>query len=413
MALNSDTISFLRHSVHIKFHKEARGYSKEQVQRTLAKLPPLADEVERLQNRLIDYETRAQAAEARLVEAQAPAEVQTLAAPPVSEDFSETLRNTMVSAQRTADTTVREAQEEAERLRTEAEFQSNSLLAETRDQVNEMTREAEAAKAEMIAEAEAERAKMLEDASSEVKERLAKIEAELEEAHDTERANLMSQISELQDTHKLLQTDVTRFEEHLESRREDVRKALNEITEVLDDPDRLRVEEPIQPAEVPGFEPEDYPPISVNSDSVEELEQEAVIASEATAPPEETIDISEFDSLNVVVEDEDDDAVDVYIDDDYLVDGEAEGLEQEAYVEDDQGDQADYLVDIETEEGADDDGSGRLTPPPPPMSSDGGDPYLEELRRVTTEEPTADDAISSFLDDDQSKAGGGWFGRKK
>ncbi|MGI9595978.1 MAG: DivIVA domain-containing protein, partial [Acidimicrobiales bacterium] len=139
MPLQSDKLRLLRRIPDIRFEEETRGYSKDQVDRVLANLAPLADEIERLQARLSESETRAASAEARLVEARSPSQASGAPGmPPAPQpDFDETLRNTLVSAQRQADTTIREAKEEAERLRTEAEFQSNALLADARDQASE------------------------------------------------------------------------------------------------------------------------------------------------------------------------------------------------------------------------------------------------------------------------------------
>jgi len=399
MVLNSDTISFLRHSVQIKFQKEQRGYSKEQVQRTLAKLPPLADEIERLQNKLEEYEARAQAAESRLIEAQTPSDFEAPQMPTVSQDFDETLRNTLVSAQRTADTTIREAQEEAERLRSEAELQTNSLLAEANEKAGELQAAAEQTHADLVSEAEAERTSLLKSASKEVGERKKEIEKELAEAHEVERTSLLNQISELQETHNLLQGDVTRFEDHLKARQEEVKKALSEITVVLDDPEKLRVEDPIVAAEVPEFQAEDYPPIGIELDSINELEQEVSVVSDAEPEVDEFLDLEDVDSLELF--------------EDGLSLEDASGTETELLEAEPlhNFEVSDSIVEAEFEENIEFESQelDRVVPPPPPAS---GDPYLEELRRVTTEEPTDGDPIANFLDDDDDKSSG-WFGRKK
>ena len=133
-------------------------------------------------------------------------------------DFDETLRNTLVSAQRQADTTVREAKEEAERLRTEAEFQTNALLADARDQAAEMTTEAVAYRDKLMAEAARERANLLEEARNEAESMVNAVEKELAEAHESERTDLVNQISDLQNKHQMLQGDVSRFEDHISGR---------------------------------------------------------------------------------------------------------------------------------------------------------------------------------------------------
>ncbi|MGF1597388.1 MAG: DivIVA domain-containing protein [Acidimicrobiales bacterium] len=403
MAQQSDKLRLLRRIPDIRFEEESRGYSKDQVDRVLANLAPLADEIEKLQARLAEAETRAASAEARLIEARSPSPSPAPpGAPPAPmPDFDETLRNTLVNAQRTADTTVREAKEEAERLRNEAEFQSNALLADARDQATEMTTEAVSHRERMLAEAAAERAKMLEQATDEAKQRVAAVEEELAQAHESERTRLLEQIADLQHIHGLLQGDVSRFERHLEARRADVKTALDELTAVLDDPELLRSREALEPAEIGVVDTTDYPPIAVEVVALAELETEANAAVEATSRPTEVIDAGDLDDLapvSLVDDGYDDDTDD---DDDYDDDYDTGEVVEPPVIK----------VEVPT--------NGSAEVPPVPTAQDGapppptGDPFLDELRRVTTEEPGAGDAISDFLDDDSANKGGGWFGRRK
>lgn len=414
--MQSDKLRLLRRIPDIRFEEETRGYSKDQVDRVLANLAPLADEIERLQARLSESETRAASAEARLVEARSPAQANgTPGMPPAPQpDFDETLRNTLVSAQRQADTTIREAKEEAERLRTEAEFQSNALLADARDQSSEMTTEAVAYRERLMAEAAAERAKMLEDARDEAQTRVRSVETELAEAHEVERTQLVNQIDELQNTHKLLQDDVTRFEHHIKGRSADVRAALEEITAVLDDPERLRSKDGIEPADIEEFEAADYPPIAVEVVALNDLEAEAQMAAEATARPGEVLHAAELEELAPEEEAPEEEDLNLEIVEEY---------EEAADVEDDEAYPEDPQIGVQTQ---------TVTPQmineaqqqpilnglsdetaPPPMADGEGDPFLDELRRVTTEDPENGDAIADFLDDKQERGGGGWFGRRK
>ncbi len=412
MPLQSDKLRLLRRIPDIRFEEETRGYSKDQVDRVLANLAPLADEIERLQARLSESETRAASAEARLVEARSPSQASGAPGmPPAPQpDFDETLRNTLVSAQRQADTTIREAKEEAERLRTEAEFQSNALLADARDQSSEMTTEAVAYRERLMAEAAAERSKMLEEARDEAQNRVRSVEKELAEAHEAERTKLVNQISELQDTHKLLQDDVIRFEQHLKSRSSDVRAALQEITAVLDDPDRLRSKDGIEAADIDDFEAADYPPIAVEVVALNDLEAEAQMAAEATARPGEVINAAELEDLAPDEEYEEEEDYESYDSvEDYDPDQVGQG---EGYVLDDP------QVGVETQtvplpQTDDRQGLPNGEFPPPPVGEQ-GDPFLDELRRVTTEDPQTGDPIGDFLDDKQDRGnGGGWFGRRK
>ena len=404
MAQQSDKLRLLRRIPDIRFEEEARGYSKDQVDRVLANLAPLADEIEKLQARLSEAENRAGSAEARLIEARSPS--QTLSppgAPPAPmPDFDETLRNTLVNAQRTADTTVREAKEEAERLRNEAEFQSNALLADARDQATEMTTEAVAHRERLLAEAAAERAKMLETAKEEAQQRVNAVEEELARAHESERTQLLEQINDLQHIHGLLQADVSRFERHLEARRTDVKLALDELNAVLDDPELLRSREALEPAEIGVVDSTDYPPISVEVVALDELEAEANAAIEATSRPSEVMAADELDDLapgEAVGDGEDgsDPGGAEYEDE---ADPATDPIGANAETSTNGGAQASATASASGQDGAN---------PPAPT----GDPFLDELRRVTTEEPGAGDPITDFLDDDQADRGSGWFGRRK
>lgn len=398
MPLQSDKLRLLRRIPDIRFEEENRGYSKDQVDRVLANLAPLADEIERLQARLSEAETRAASAEARLVEARSPSQASMAdGMPPAPQpDFDETLRNTLVSAQRQADLTVREAKEEAERLRTEAEFQSNAMLADARDQSAEMTTEAVAYRERLMAEAAAERSKMLDEARDEAQERVRSVERELADAHESERTSLVSQITELQGTHKLLQDDVTRFEQHIKNRAAQVRAALEDITTMLDDPEGLRAQDGLEPAAIDDLDSEAYPPIAVEVVALNDLESEAELAAQAAAHSGDVVDAAELDEL----------------------------APNPALAADDPGTYDDYdggdpELGVKTQ---------TIVPPPlddvgigseddtalPPANGD-GDPFLDELRRVTSEESPTDDAINDFLDDDdkRDRGTGGWFGRRR
>lgn len=435
MPLQSDKLRLLRRIPDIRFEEEPRGYSKDQVDRVLANLAPLADEIERLQNRLSESETRAASAEARLVEARSPVQHGAPDMPPAPQpDFDETLRNTLVSAQRQADTTVREAKEEAERLRTEAEFQSNAMLADARDQAAELTTEAVSYRERLMAEAAAERARLLDEAKDEARSRLESVEAELSEAHQGERTKLVSQITELEETHRLLQGDVERFEKHLAHRTTEVRAALEEITAALDDPQRLRPNDGIEPAELKEFDQEAYPPIAVEVVALNELENEAKMAAETTAPTADLVEAADLDVLAPDPEADMDEGVDVDLDDGIEVQAvntndsisvpdetEVETEPTQDAVDDEQGQPPEPPGPDDPQLGVD----TQVVPPPPvpgpgqngqpsdEQSDETGDPFLDELRRATSDDAETDDAISDFFDNKPDRGGGGWFGRRR
>jgi cell division septum initiation protein DivIVA len=406
MPLQSDKLRLLRRIPEICFEEEMQGYSKDQVDRVLANLAPLADEIERLQARLAEAENRAVAAETRLVEARSPSSDPLAAAgmPPAPQpDFDETLRNTLVSAQRQADLTIRESREEAERLRTEAEFQSNALLADARDQASEMTTEAVANRERMLAEAAAERARLLEEARAESRSRVESVEAELADAYEGERTSLIGQIEDLQATHRLLQDDVARFEQHLADRTAVVRAALADITGALDDPARLRLNETPAPAPIDEFRSADYPPIGVEVESLNELETEAAASAAMVPPAPEPVDPSELADVELVSGQADGDAEPAVFD--------GADFETDLPIDDEPFDEG---IDIDLVAAEEVDPAITETRTILAEGDDGeADPFLDELRRVTTEDPNPDDPIEEFINHKHERGGSGWFGRRR
>ncbi len=251
MALQSDKLRLLRRIPEIRFEEELRGYSKQQVDRVLENLAPLADEIEGLQNRLAEAETRAASAEARLIEHGgreadlapiAPPAVAPLPATPA--DFDETLRNTLLLAQRTADETVRRANDDAARITGSASTEAEQTLASSRAEAAQLDADIRARRAELLADVDAERNELLGEIKAAAEARRQSIEAELSQIEGAERAELLSQIEDLQGIRSMLVDDVELLERHLEVRRDAVRAVVAEISSVIDEPERLRADGP-------------------------------------------------------------------------------------------------------------------------------------------------------------------------
>ncbi len=409
MAPQNDKFRLLRRIPDLRFEEVPKGYSKEQVNRVLDNLAQLYEEVERLQARLAEAETRAASAEARLVEARSPSNATADVVPPLpNADFDETLRNTLVSAQRTADTMVKDAKEEASRLQSEAELQSTAMLDDAREQSAEMTAEAVAHRDLKMNEAEQERLELSQQYKSELEQRKSSIEAELEEAHEAERSNLLTQISDLKDTHGSLQKDIKRFEEHLNSRRESIRLAIADLNAVVEDPTSLRSADQPEPDEIKEIDEANYPKIGIESPALEELDTELSTEDDAVAEDDELV-ISENDDEDSDSDVEDTTSEEVAESNDSPpappappANGDsASAFEEDVTVDGAAVNQQVDLTDQESEES----GQGALS---------SGDPFLAELRRVTNEEPEDGDPITDFLEDESSNSnGGGWFGRRK
>lgn len=108
----------------VRFREKLRGYHPEDVDAFVAQV---AATVESLQRRVAEAGT---AGGPPIAESVAPA---VDAGAPPSSDLEESLRRTLVLAQRTADMAVKEAQEEAERMISEAEAQRAEVLGEVEE----------------------------------------------------------------------------------------------------------------------------------------------------------------------------------------------------------------------------------------------------------------------------------------
>lgn len=467
MSPNSDRFRVLRRLPEIKFEDELRGYSKSQVDRVLESLAPLADDVDELMARLSEAETRAATAEARLVEHQpgafaepapvvAAPEPQPEPAPVVEQkppvDFDETLRNTLMLAQRTADTTVREAQDEAARLRTEAAAEVEQTRAAGAEEAAAIREENERTRAELAESIESERAQLAEDLRVETETRRGQLEAELETAHGEERTALLEQIDELQRTRDVLNGDIDTLARHLDARRTAIRQAVEELTLALDDPERL------SEVPTPGLEagedvdPASYAPISLGVEAPAAPESSALVLGEADhhggaipsgsdavdagPAPEAVGDATQ--AFDVLAMDDDDAEESADFASTAFASAATETADPtggvsvptepaETVIETASGVSDPWAPAEATSPGAVQEAADRpawadsvpTDDELAPVQSGGPDPFLDELRRVTDAEaePDSDDeALSRFLSDDPDgdDAGrGGWFGRKR
>ncbi len=196
-------------TLHAVEFREARrgGYNTRDVDDFLERV---AAGVGSLHDRLREIASRAEAAEARLLDAQhqldelqrrppapAPAPVMGPAAAPAPSvnDTDDTLRRTLVLAQRTADATIKEAKQEA-----------NRLLSEARD---------EAARTREAAEHEARR------------------------GADRARLSAEAEVDDLVGQRQALKSDIDALSRHIDDQRDHIRAGVDELRRLLDDPDVL------------------------------------------------------------------------------------------------------------------------------------------------------------------------------
>lgn len=397
----NEKLRVLRRLPEVVFDEEMHGYNKHQVDKVLDRLAPLADEVDVLMERLGEAERRAAAAEARLLEqggpAPTPESVAEVAPPSPPADFDETLSKTLLLAQRTADATVKEAEEAAAQLRAEAEADASKKREGAVGEAERVRSEAEVERADVAAQAVRDANGLVDEARRTLMEKVTAAEAELADAHESTRADLIAQIAELRRTRDALATDVDHFEGHLAARRETIRTALAEMTAVVDDPERLRTSMPPTPVEVADLTPADVADINIDVPSIDSIG--VGVVADATADAETSDDIVWADESETFDADSD------------LHAGEATeavpviDVDADAATDDEYGDGAARPAWAEAVPEADD-----VAVEPP-----SGDPFLDELRRATNGDDEGDDdqALANFLNEEGEDDKGGWFGRRR
>jgi DivIVA domain-containing protein len=209
--------------LHDAEFREAKrgGYNTQDVDEFIERV---AAAVERQEALVREARQRVQAAETRAAEAERRAEDSEHRTVGTAE-ADETLKRTLVLAQRTADAAIREAEERAARTIADAEDQASRMLSEAHET---------SANAYATAEAEA---------------RQSQAEA---------RAKVLNELNELEAMRHQLRHDVELLERHLEQQRERVRVTIHDLQRLLDNPGALR--EAVIPAfdevQIPTDEPE-------------------------------------------------------------------------------------------------------------------------------------------------------------
>jgi DivIVA domain-containing protein len=200
----------------IKFNEAKRGYDPVEVDNFLEKL---GDAVVKLQDKVREANRRADDAERRVAEAQraasaaekraldAEAHVAMGGGSADEDELAETLKKTLLLAQRTADETVKEANKEA---------------------------------ADLVSGAEQKAARVIEDANRAAAKRLAAVEDEITARRSSETRELEEQVTRLEDVRVLLVADVEALEGHLTEVRSRLRAGADLLIEVLDDPARMQ-----------------------------------------------------------------------------------------------------------------------------------------------------------------------------
>ena len=198
----------------VEFHQKLRGYDPDEVDDFLERV---ASAVAQLHDRVREAEERAAAAQRRAAEAPAaaaaPAQAAPVEAPPSAqlEEEAESIKRTLLLAQKTADAAVREAKADAEALLRSAEEQANTALGEAQERARRLVADAEIA---------------------------------ARKASDETRQRIVAEIITLEEARDALRADQGILERHLDEQRLRLRSAIGDLQRLLDDPARLRAAAP-------------------------------------------------------------------------------------------------------------------------------------------------------------------------
>jgi cell division initiation protein len=216
-----DVTAQVLHDVEFREAKRG-GYNTQDVDEFLERL---AVAVERQEAQVREARQRVAAAEARVAEAERRAEEAGHGSG--SSEADETLKRTLVLAQRTADAAIREAEERAART---------------------------------VAAAEDEAARMLAEAHDATTHAYAEAEEEARNAQHEARTRVLAELHVLEDARDQLRSDIDLLERHIDEQRDRLRLAVRELQALIDDPAALReVAVPVV-ADVVMPEPEPAPP---------------------------------------------------------------------------------------------------------------------------------------------------------
>ncbi len=237
----------------VEFRQQLRGYHQDDVDEFLERV---AAGIEVLQDRLREATERAERAEQALSEGGSRD----------GQVDNETVRRTLVLAQRTADMAVKEAREEAAKLVTEAEARARNLVTEAEARARNLVSEAEERARTLVTNAERQAKSRIEEGERQLREDVARLTAT--------RAELSGQVSAL--------------EAHIQEERERVQESLNRalawfgenVGVPVDRPAQVSraMEEAANPAETVDQGGQDSSP------EAGEVEAEAVTAGAAGGP---------------------------------------------------------------------------------------------------------------------------------
>jgi DivIVA domain-containing protein len=256
----------------VEFKERWRGYDPEEVD----------DLLERVAAGLEDFESRVRQATERAVRAEQRASE--------GSDTDETLRRTLVLAQRTADAAIADAEARARELVADAEQRAAAMVTEAEQRSTTTVTDAEQRSTTAVTDAEQRAAAMVTDAEQRATAMVTDAEAEARRITDENETRLRENVSSLESARSKLQDDVDMLGRYLTDERERLRTALNALIARVDtdlQPDRsapavseIEVPEPAPIAEEHAEAPADV------ADPAEADEPASIDLAEAERGPD-------------------------------------------------------------------------------------------------------------------------------
>ncbi len=209
----------------VEFRERFRGYDPDEVDDFLERV---AKAVEQLQSRLKEANERADAAEIKAAS---------------GADIDESLRRTLVLAQRTADQAIAEAEEQARNRMQQAEDEAALITAKANERSARVLADADVRASTVVSEADRRAASTLADADSQAASKLAVAQQEAAVRFGSTHERLQKEVISLDERRTQLAGDVEALEHFIEIRREGLRRTIDRLQVVLDDPDHLHHED--------------------------------------------------------------------------------------------------------------------------------------------------------------------------
>lgn len=277
----------------VEFREKFRGYDPDEVDDFLERV---GTAFAQMQDKLRDANDQIESANARAARAEARARD--------SSDIDDTLRRTLVLAQRTADAAIKEAEEQAAAIVSEAQASSRQQLAASEERASQILAAAESearrkqdaaeshanlvmtnadAQSEQTMAAAREQAnRLLMDARHQAEQMVSEARASADREGADRREALATEVRTLEARREALTHNVELFEVQVAAQRERVEAVVGDLRMLLDDPERLTLPAAPQPVDEP--EVIKAPPLPPPADSAP-TETEADMAEAHAGSP--------------------------------------------------------------------------------------------------------------------------------